>query len=557
VSDSTRDVPPRSNPASPAYTAVDIRRFPWVRPLLSAYAYDFPSVNGFFAGNPAEPSAWRAAVARAAARPRPNKTVAGLVEEQQLRREAPAAALVASERLRDPRTVAVVTGQQAGLFGGPLFTLLKSLTAIRLAEQVARDLGVPAVPVFWVDAEDHDWDEVRDCWVLDAELARRVVRLAPLDGAGERPVGALRLTAEAADAALHALEAVLAPTAFTGEVLAGLGGAYAAGATMADAFARWLEATLGPRGLIVFDACDPAAKPLAQPVFVRELDAPGQSLLLAAAAGAELAARGHAPQFEPAPDGTGLFYLDGGRVPIRRRGDRLAVGDRLCRREDLLAEAQDHPERFSPNVVLRPIVQDTLFPTVCYVAGPAELAYLAQLQGVYQHFGLPMPLVYPRLSVTILDAAAGRFLARYGLPLEALHAQDESALNRLLEAHLPPSVEATIEAARAAVAERMAAVIDAVPAIDPTLAGAARTTLNRMTHDLETLHAKIIHAAKRRDETLRKQFIRARAQAFPDGEQQERAVAGVYFLNRYGPALLDRILGELPLDLGRHWLVTA
>ncbi len=550
-------MPPRTDQSETAHVAVDVRRFPWVRPLVAACAYDFTSVSGFFAGNPADPQAWRDAAARAAAHRRPNRAVAGIVEAQQLRREAPAQALVASERLRDPRTVAVLTGQQAGLFGGPLFTLLKSVTAIRLAERVSQELRVPAVAVFWVDAEDHDWEEVRDCWVLDADLARRAVRLSTLEGAGERPVGTLRLTPEAAAAALQALEALLPPTEYTADLLGVLRQAYSPGVTLSQAFARWLEATLGAQGLIVFDASDPAAKPLARPVFLRELEAPGQSVALAAAAGAELATRGHAPQFEPAPDATGLFYLDGGRVPIRRRGDRLAVGDRLCRRDVLVAEAQEHPERFSPNVLLRPIVQDSLFPTVCYVAGPAELAYLAQLQGVYEHFGLPTPLVYPRLSATILDAASARFLTRYDLPLEDLHARDESALNRLLEAQLPPSVEATLDAARTAVAEGMAAVIDAVPAIDPTLAGAARTTLSRMEHDLRTLHAKIIHAAKRRDDTLRRQFIRAQAQAFPDGEPQERAVAGVCFLNRYGPALVERTLRELPLDLGRHWVVTA
>ncbi len=557
VRNSTADVSSRGSQTATAYQAVDIRSLPWVRPLLGAYAYDFASLSGFFAGDPADPQAWRNAIARAAARPRPNRAVAGLVEAQQLRREAPVQALAASERLRDPRTIAVVTGQQAGLFGGPLFTLLKSLTALRLADLVSREHGVPAVAVFWVDAEDHDWDEVRDCWVLDGDLSRRLVRLPPLDGAGERPVGTLHLTPEAAAEVFQALEAALARTEFTGELMERLRRAYAPGTTLADAFARWLESLLGPQGLIVFDACDPAAKPLARPVFLRELDAPGQSVALAAAAGAELSRRGHAPQVEPAPEATGLFYLDGGRVPIRRRGDRLAVGERVCRREDLLAEAQDHPERFSPNVLLRPVVQDTLFPTVCYVAGPAELAYLAQLQGVYEHFGLPMPLVHPRLSATILDAAAARFLARYQLPLDALHAQDESALNRLLEAQLPPSVEATLEAARQAIADRMAAVIDAVPAIDPTLAGAARTTLSRMEHDLRTLHGKIIQAVKRRDETLRRQFIRAQAQAFPDGEQQERALAGIFFLNRYGPALVERVLPELPLDPGCHWIVTA
>jgi bacillithiol biosynthesis cysteine-adding enzyme BshC len=534
--------------------AVDIRRFPWIRPLAGTYAYDFASVAGFFAGNPADPDAWREAVARTQRSARPHQAAAGLIEAQQLRRGAPAAALAASERLRDPRTVAVVTGQQAGLFGGPFFTLLKSLTAIRLADRLSNDLHVPVVAVFWVDAEDHDWDEVRSCPVLDADLQVRTVKLAPLPGAGEQPVGSLRLD-DAVNGTLAALEGALAPTDFTPELLETLRRAYAPGRSMSDAFARLLETMLGPLGLIVFDACDPAAKKLVSHVFVRELQAPGQTLALAAAAGAELAARGHAPQIEPQPDGTGLFYLDGGRVPIRRRGADLVIGERVRGRDSLVAEAQQDPARFSPNVLLRPIVQDTLFPTVCYVAGPSELAYLAQLQGIYQHFSLPMPLMYPRLTATILDSSSSRFLSRYDLPIEDLHSRDESLLNRLLQSQLPPPVEAALQSTITAVQDRMTSVIEAVPAIDPTLAGAAKTTLNRMEHDLRTLHAKIIQAAKRRDETLRRQFIRAQAQAFPEGHQQERAIGSVWMLNRCGPALVERILPELPLELGRHWVV--
>lgn len=546
----------QTNASSVPRIPVDIRRFSWMRPLAGAYAYEFATIGGCFAGNPADPAAWREAVTRTQRHGRSHQAIAGIIEAQQLRRGAPPAALVASERLRDPRTVAVVTGQQAGLFGGPLFTLLKSVTAMRLAERVSAELRVPAVAVFWVDAEDHDWDEVRSCPVLDADLQLRTVKLSALPGAGELPIGALRLDG-GITTAITELEAALPPTEFTADLFGMLRRAWAPGQSMADAFATFLETTLGPQGLIVFDSCDPAAKALASPVFVRELQTHGQTLALAAAAGTELAARGHEPQIEPQPDGTGLFYLDGGRVPIRKRGDRLAIGDMLTDRDALVVEAQKHPERFSPNVLLRPIVQDTLFPTVCYVAGPAELAYLAQLQGIYQHFSLPMPLIYPRLTATILDAASARFLARYDLPIEELHSHDESALNRLLVSQLPPSVEASLQEAIAAMQERMTAVIDAVPAIDPTLAGAAKTTLSRMEHDLRTLHSKIIQAAKRRDDTVRRQFIRAQAQAFPEGHQQERALAGVFFLNRYGPAVVERILRELPLDMGRHWVVTV
>ncbi len=173
------------------------------------------------------------------------------------------------------------------------------------------------------------------------------------------------------------------------------------------------------------------------------------------------------------------------------------------------------------------------------------------------HFGVPMPLFFPRLSATILDSAGARFLAKHDLPLEALQARDESALNRLLAASLPPAVDEALHHAEDAIERSMNALITAVPAIDPTLEGAARSTLGKLQHDLATLRGKVISAAKKRDETLRRQFQRAQAQAFPDGVPQERAIGGISLLNRYGPALIERLLGDLPLDLGHHWVLTV
>jgi len=170
---------------------------------------------------------------------------------------------------------------------------------------------------------------------------------------------------------------------------------------------------------------------------------------------------------------------------------------------------------------------------------------------------VPMPLLYPRLSVTILDSAGARFLARHDLPLEAFHARDEATLNKLLAQSLPESVDRSLQEADDAIQRSMAALIAAVPAIDATLEGAAKSTLGKLQHDLASLRGKIISAAKKRDETLRRQFFRAQAQAFPDGAPQERAIGGVSLLNRYGPALIDRLLADLPLDLGHHWILTV
>src|SRR5204863_331896 len=163
---------------------IDVRDLEWMRPLLGEYAFNFSRLRELYAGDPSSPDAWSDAISRTQARPR-DPGVAKIIAAQQDHRGAPDAAREAAARLADPRAVVIATGQQAGVFGGPLFTLLKAVTAIKLASKVAAEHGVPAVPVFWVDAEDHDWEEVRSCTVLDSEFQARTITLADPEGAGE------------------------------------------------------------------------------------------------------------------------------------------------------------------------------------------------------------------------------------------------------------------------------------------------------------------------------------------------------------------------------------
>ena len=534
---------------------VDIRRFPWINRLAADYAFDFGLLSDFYAGDPSAPTAWQDAITRTQQFTRQRDAVADLLIAQQQRRGAPPEALAASARLRDPRTVAVVTGQQAGLFGGPLFTLLKTITTLRLAERVRDAHGVPAVAVFWIDSDDHDWDEVKSCGLLDSEMNLLQVAVSDPPGANERSVARITLD-DSVKAAIASLEAALPQTEFTSELLSQIRKAYQPGAGMAHAFGQWIEMVLGPKGLVVFDAADPAAKTVAAPVFAREVEHAGRTSALAAEAGARLAGRGYRAQVSPHEGQPGLFHLDGGREPIRQQDGVFTVGDRTCSREALLEIVTRAPQEFSPNVLLRPIVQDTLFPTVCYIAGPSELAYLGQLRGVYEFFGVPMPLIQQRATATLLDSNSMRFLVRHDFSLENLRPQDEAALNQLLEAQLPASVEASLEEATRVLIDRMEALAKTVPQIDATLEGATRSTLGRMQDDLKKLHGKIIQAAKRKDETLRRQFKHAQAQAFPGGNPQERTIGFVYFLNKYGPTLIDRLGDELPLDMGHHWVLT-
>jgi bacillithiol biosynthesis cysteine-adding enzyme BshC len=534
---------------------VGLSRLPWIRPLVTAYTTDFESVAPLFAGNPADPDAWLSAVARVRRRPRDRATLAAAVRAQLDARGAPEQARTAARRLADDTAVAVVTGQQAGLFGGPLYTLLKAVTTIQVARRLETEHGVPTVPVFWVESEDHDWQEVRTATLLDKDLVPKTVTVADPPGGGRQPVGSLCFD-DSITGVLDEVRSVLPETEFTSELLSTVARAYRPGAYVGAAFATLLDSLLGPHGLVVFEAGDPAAKPLVADIFAAELEHSGRTAALVREAGDNLARRGHEPQVRPADDGVALFYVDdAGRRPIKRRSDGLGVSDAVRSVAAWVEEATAHPERFSPNVVLRPIVQDRLFPTVCYVAGPSELAYQAQLGGVYRAFDVEPPLLWPRASATIADPATARFLSRYDVSLDTLAGDDDAGLNRLLEAQLPPDVETAIDDTRREITKRADDIKRVVTVVDPTLAGAVDTTRDRMHDTLKKLQNKIVQAAKRKDDTLRRQFTHARALAFPNGSPQERTAGMLVFINRYGPALVDRLIEGLPAGPASHYLL--
>ena len=536
--------------------SVDLERLPWIRPLVSAYTNNFPSVASLFAGDPSQTSAWRDTIARVQRAPRDRAAIGRLLAAQLDAREAPEAARLNAARLSEPSTVAAVTGQQAGLFGGPLYTLHKAVTTIQIARRVSAEHKVAVVPVFWVEGEDHDWAEVRSTAVLDADFQLRTVSLSDPPGAGRLPVAAITLD-DRIDEALATLKTSLASTAFTDDLLARLRRCYQPGTNLARAFAAWLDQLLGGEGLVVFEAADPAAKPLLRELFAREVESPGRTAALARQGGEAMAGLGHTPQVDPADASVSLFYLNGqGRSAIKPDGSGFTIGGARHEAAALMAEAQAHPERFSPNVLLRPLAQDRLFPTVCYVGGPSELAYQAQLREVYPAFGIEPPLLLARATTTLFDAAAMRFLERSGIPFESLHLQDDSALNALLDRLLPPAIDGTLDQLDHTISAHLDRLREPVGQVDPTLTGALETTRDRLRDTLKTLHGKIVQAAKRKDETLRRQFERTRALAFPGGQSQERALGIVFFVNRYGPTLGSRLLEILPLDGGRHYLVT-
>ncbi|MFQ5778865.1 MAG: bacillithiol biosynthesis cysteine-adding enzyme BshC, partial [Terriglobia bacterium] len=348
---------------------------PHSTPLFLAYVYHYARVSAFYRYDPFDPASFRAAAGQVELEPGRRRQVAQVLAEQCQRFGAGPQSEENIARLRDAETVAVVTGQQTGLFGGPAYSIYKALTAVHLAEKLTRE-GTPAVPVFWLASEDHDFQEVNHTLFLDN--GGRCLALhdssSPHEGA---PVGQIAFSPSID--ALRQRAVRLWPAEARSEAESLLSG-YAPGANYADAFGRLLQRLLSARGLIVLDPAHPTLHALSRPLFRRALEQAEGLRARLRVRDRELSRAGYHAQVRLRDNATLLFLnLNGRRSPLRRRSQGFFLpgpGERSL--ASLLEELEDTPERFSANALLRPLIQDFLLPTVAYVAGPAEVAYYAQ-----------------------------------------------------------------------------------------------------------------------------------------------------------------------------------
>jgi bacillithiol biosynthesis cysteine-adding enzyme BshC len=488
-----------------------------------------------------------------AARAGDRDKLADALAEQNRRFGSSELALANVEQLRRPDSVAVVTGQQAGLFGGPLFTVYKALTAILLASRLA-GRGVAAVPVFWVASEDHDFEEVNHATVVGRETRLETVGVEPCGYAPDQPVGQVSLCAEIGER-VDAFFAALPETVFTAELKRDLAAAYAPGAGFAEAFSRLMARLFASFGVVLLDPLDPPLKALASPTYMAAIRRAPEIAEALVARSAELVEAGYHAQVHTSPDMVPLFIMEENRRrAMVRRGDRfeLKSGEREYTTEELLELARFCPTCMSPNVTLRPAVQDTLLPTVAYVGGPAEVAYFAQLQPVYHLVDRPMPVVVPRASATLVDRDSAKTLERYGLRVEELFADPEATLRKAVEASLDsPTAELFDETERGLEAS-LARLGEALAGVDPTLVGSLEGSRAKMLYQLARLRTRFVHRATERDAALRRRLDALEARLHPNRGLQERTLNAYSFLALTGYGLLDDLAAAIDPEGRNH-----
>ncbi|MGH9661008.1 MAG: bacillithiol biosynthesis cysteine-adding enzyme BshC [Bryobacteraceae bacterium] len=447
-------------------------------------------------------------------------------------------------RLAQPGTLAVVTGQQVGLYSGPAYTLYKALTAVKLARQLT-DSGIPAVPVFWLATEDHDFAEINHCWTFDSALRPVELRIDG-DGAGGRPVGDLVLDTPPAFP--------LDGFAFGDDVRALVEAAYRPGATFGGAFSGLLRSLLPAHGLLYVDPMLPAMRELAAPAMRAALDQAPELAARIEQRNLDLVAGGYHAQVHVEEHTSLVFLLEGGRrIALKRSGREYAAEDRRFTSEEL----RDRAASLSPNALLRPVVQDSILPTVAYVGGPAELAYLAQSEVIYRAVLGRMPVALSRSGFTLLDKRSEKLLRRYQLSAGDCFHGEEHLRERAAAVLVPAAVSAALEEARGSVARSLDSLDAELDRFDPTLAAALVNSRRKIDFQVSRMDHKIRREALRRDDRAARDAASLAGLVYPHKHLQERLYSILPFLARHGLDLIDRVYENIELDCPDHRLLVV
>jgi bacillithiol biosynthesis cysteine-adding enzyme BshC len=457
--------------------------------------------------------------------------------------------------LRKSGTVAVLTGQQAGLFTGPLYTVYKALSSIRMTECL-RNRGIDAVAVFWAATEDHDFEEISTAYLLGPNGDEVEFRLAVPEGGKGTSVGSIVIPDPFKRELQNGIDE-LRQWDFLPELRDALGEIWKPGHTIGEAFCADIQRLFKNRGLIVVDPLDVRVKKLAAPIYSRAVERSEIIVKALVDRTKELEGSGYHAQVLITPDYFPLFYHtdDGSRSAVRRGGgDRYHVAG--TRTEFTLSElaelAASEPQRFSPGVMLRSVVQDYLFPTVCYFGGGAEIAYFAQNSEVYRLLDRPVTTILHRQSFTVVGPKASRVLDKFELRLSDLFAGYEALLPRVVDRFVNPTTARLFADAEENINLELNRLDQELSRIDPTLAANLATRRRKILYHIAALQKKFRRVQVERDETVNRQLRLLFAELMPHGQLQERRLNIGSFTARYGPTFVDTVYDSIDLDDRGH-----
>ena len=509
------------------------RRLPHQPKLFLQFVGDFPKVSNFYAHPPTLDAVKRTAQSLDFPAER-RRTVTAALRDINRALGGSEAAQRNLDKL-EGGAVAIVSGQQVGLFGGPAYAFYKALSAIRIAEEVS-EAGIPAVPVFWMATEDHDLDEVRHVsWFRSGKLTRFEL---PAEEPLGRPVGRVRLGSTIEEFAKTAADLLAGPG--SQNVASILQESYRAEETYGSAFGKLFARVFADYGLILLDPLDARLHRIAAPIYRKALEDRDELTEKLLQRSKELEGAGFDAQVKVAATSTLLFHFqDGLRQAVLAAGNgagrtKFKCGAVSWTREEAFRLVDAEPESFSPNALLRPVVQDYLLPTVAFSAGPAEISYLAQSEVAYRHFLGRVPVILPRADFTVLDAKADKLLQRYQLCIENIWAGPQELRGRMESVSLPKELAGDFDRRKSQIETTLANLGEEIKNLDATLSGAVETAKNKMTFQLEKLREKTGRALDERAGLIAEHLEFLENLLYPDKTLQSRELCFLPFLAQWG-----------------------
>ena len=448
---------------------------------------------------------------------------------------ASTAAMENIERLRRG-AFALVSGQQVGLFGGPLLSILKAAHAVRVARDLTEQ-GTETTPIFWMASEDHDLAEVNHVFLPkpDFSLQRLTVDVLGTTGA---PMSDLHFEPQVQYVVEQTAE-LLGDSAVT-EILKEV---YREGETLATSFGKLFARMFAAHGLVLLDPADAELHRMVTPLFRKAVEQSAEIASALQERGKALEHAGYHEQVKVSGGSVLLFAIqDGARVPIQRQNSHFGIGKEKLSQEELLARIESEPEKFNANVLLRPVMQDTLLPTLAYIGGPAEVAYFAQGSVVYERLLGRVTPILPRFSATLIEPKIEKLLQRYDLSFEDLYHGADALAEKLAQKTLPPQLDEGFRAALAIVTHTMGGLQESLEKLDPTLVEAADRATSKMRYQVGRLHRRAARATLRRTHILSQHANQIIDALYPEKALQERTVGAVYFVAKYGIELIETLV---------------
>jgi bacillithiol synthase len=462
------------------------------------------------------------------------------------------------ELLRAADTVAVVTGQQAGLFTGPLYTIYKALSAIKLADELSKS-GTKAVPVFWVATEDHDFDEVALTYVTskDGELIRSQYKPANL--VDSLSVGDIKIDTAITNI-IDDLLSHLPATEFSSRVRSHLETSYSNGTGFGIAFEKTLAMLFADYGLIIIDPLHEKIKQLAALIYRDAIQHADEIVAAIREMDKSLEADGFHSQVLVEADYFPLFWhdSDGKRTALRKVSDgvyRVKSGKREFTTSELESLALDEPRRFSPGVMLRSVVQDYLLPSVCYFGGAAEVAYFAQNSAAYKILDRPVTPIFHRQSFTIVESRQRRVMEKLSWNLTTLFDGTEKATMTAAEKVLSPDAAKLFADVEEKINTELNRLDRQLSTSDPTLAANLATRRRKIIYHIATLRKKALMSEVNKDKTMRRQIDDLFNSLLPNGGLQERYLNIFSFINKHGFGFIDLLYNSVDLSDKDHRII--